>query len=641
MADNDFPKDQPEQLREATKALEEYTRALEKAQESQSKRRKALEKFQTKYEEILSKEDAARKAALEKEIADLETAAAAVEKRGTDQAKAQAEMLRAQAEFARQSKDLTKESASEMAVTLEQQESLFGDVGETIKDLTSKFEQLGFGQAGAAAAMAATTIAAKSLGMSIGFAKKEVIDQLKEFDNARRSLVPYTQGLAGANSLQAELIKKARELQMPIQDVAKFVQTASGEFRMLNLEEDATIAKLSGFAAIMEKLGVSASPKIIEEMITTGGMANIDEAIVGFESLTMKMSELGVLPKELGADYQALIPQMAMFGSAAAANIGKVSLMAKKARVDVGTLTGLADRFSGYSDAARSAQAINAVFGKPVIRDPAELVTAYYTLGEPGVLQLLQQKLMDSGIDIDPDSAGGRAKIAFLAKQFGMTRSDVMKVFDSRAVLTDEEAQKITEGATPTAGGISTELQQKASDQFRTLAGQTVTLGERFEALGEKLLVGGLEGLGIDFQSFGTNLEKGINAISEGVDGFKGSIDSLMKTFGIEIPEIVKETGKVIRDRINNPEILKQDIEDFTGSTQALNAAANTPVQTAANRQQADQRSAQMATQMAVAFVDELQNRQLNQPININATIQMDGKVVGQTAVNYMNKMFS
>lgn len=637
MAEGDFPKNQPEQLDEATAALERYTKALEKAGGTEAKREKALEEFQEKYENILAKEDEARKSALQKEIDSLDEGIEALRGRADTRANLTRERLEAEREFAKESMDLTKESSEELSKALDQQVGLFGDLSEKIDEATKKIRALGLENVATAGAIAATTVAANALGMGIAAGTKEIFKQIIEFDNARRSLIPYTQGLDGAISLQDKLIDKANELQMPIEDVAKFVGTASDEFRMLNMENDETIANLAGFSAIMEKLGVSGTPNIIEQMVTTGGMKNIEEAIIGFESLTMKMSELGVLPKELGKDYAQLIPQMAMFGAQAGANIGKLSLMAKKAKVDIGTLQGFAERFSGYSDAARSAQAINAVFGKPVIRNPAELVTAYYTLGEPGVLELVQNKLIQAGIDIDPNTAAGRTKIAFLAKQFGMTRDETMRVFGGDAMITAEEAQKITDSATPTAGGVSTELQKQAADQFKNLANKTVTLAERFESLSERAIVGALKGGGLDFQNFGPNLEKGIDITIEAFKNFKGGADKAAEALGVTVPEQVKEIFGALRDRVNDPEILKTDLEELTGETQALNAPMRPAVQPPAQK---EAETTQNATQMAVAFVDELEKRSLKQPININTTVKLDGRVVGQSAEQYLNRKY-
>ena len=164
---------------------------------------------------------------------------------------------------------------------------------------------------------------------------------------------------------------------------------------------------------------------------------------------------------------------MAIFGSSAAANIAKVSFMAKKMKVDVGTITGIAERFSGYSDAARSAQAINALFGKPVIRNPAELVTAFYTLGEGGVVQLVQQKLIESGVEIDTDSAAGRAQLRFLSQQFGVTGQDALRIFGAGEVMSAEEAEAFGKATGQTATPADTAA---AVAQFDRLALATVTV---------------------------------------------------------------------------------------------------------------------------------------------------------------------
>jgi len=631
MAEGDFPTDQSGQLKEAEAALEKYKKKLEEVAKTEGARRSEIEAFRATYGEILEQEDAQRTASLERRKRQLDEDIAL-------STGARKKINEAEREFVKESIDLNKERAEELSKSIDLEVGLFGDLSSAMDEATKKLQELGLGGAAASAAMAATVAVAGQLGMGIARTKKEIVKQIVEFDNARRSLIPYTQGLQGSIALQAQLIEKAKELQMPIEDVAKFVGTASDEFRMLNMENDEAIASLAGFSAIMDKLGASGTANIIEQMVTTGGMKNIEEAKTGLSSLTMQMSELGVLPKELAKDYAQVIPQMAMFGAQAGANIGKLSLMAKKARVDIGTLQGFAERFSGYSDAARSAQAINAVFGKPVIRNPAELVTAYYTLGEPGVLELVQNKLIQAGIDIDPNTAAGRTKIAFLAKQFGMTRDETMRVFGSDEMITAEEAEQITSAATPAAGGVATELQQKAAEQFANLANKTVTLAERLESLSERAIVGSLQGGGVDFQNFGPNLEKGINITIDAMKNFKGGADKAAEALGVTIPDGVKEILGAIRDRVNNPEIIRTDIEELTGETQALNAPVQ-PVATIRSAQDPEQ-TMQNATQMATAFVNELEKRGSKEPINIYTTVKLDGKVVGQAAEQYLNKKY-
>ena len=55
---------------------------------------------------------------------------------------------------------------------------------------------------------------------------------------------------------------------------------------------------------------------------------------------------------------------------------------------------------------------------------------------------------------------------------------------------------------------------------------------------------------------------------------------------------------------------------------------------------QKEAETTQNATQMAVAFVDELEKRSLKQPININTTVKLDGRVVGQAAEQYLNRKY-
>ena len=90
--------------------------------------------------------------------------------------------------------------------------------------------------------------------------------------------------------------------------------------------------------------------------------------------------------------------------------IAQVSAVAAKARVDVGSITAFADNFAGFRDAQKAAQTINAIFQKPVIRDPAELVRLFFTEGPAAVTAYVQNKVLETTGGIDLSTARGRVQ---------------------------------------------------------------------------------------------------------------------------------------------------------------------------------------------------------------------------------------
>ena len=184
-----------------------------------------------------------------------------------------------------------------------------------------------------------------------------------------------------------------------------------------------------------------------------------------------------------------------MFGEAASANIAKAVFAAEKMRIDPGTLTGFGEQFANFTGAARAKARINAVFGMNVIDNPAELVTAYFTGGDPAVAMLIKQKIQEKGIDMEEffEGPAGAAKAMALGAPLGLGNAqNAIRFFTSDMTAADLEG--VGEGTT-------TKGFQEAVDAMRTIP-------EQIELVSEKLAISLMDGMNLSFQNLGPVFDK-------------------------------------------------------------------------------------------------------------------------------------
>lgn len=408
----------PAELKELTEALKQYKKVVKETMEIEAERTREQKLFYS----AIRKEIGENADKLEESQRDIENQLATdklalQEAKRTKDAARQAE-LEAEIELSEKKIEVYKKVIDAQEDSADQVKKLMKEQIEAVGSLSSAFSDLGT----EVEASAFKTIAAMKL---LGLETPNFVDEARKaftvLDDARRELIPFSRTVAEANDLQNSLAERFAATRIPITDLGDAAQKASSDFSMFSVQGAEVQSRIAGFAAQLTKLGVQGGGSLIESIIADTGVENARSAIGVLEGLTMQMKELGVTPQQLFNDFNKLIGSFAMFGEAAATNIAKVSFMAQDMRVDVGTLTGFADNFSGYTGAARAAQRINAVFGANIIDNPAELVRTYYTSGAPGVALLVKQKLVDSGIDIAAALEGpaGAARAAALQPLLG------------------------------------------------------------------------------------------------------------------------------------------------------------------------------------------------------------------------------
>jgi len=496
-----------DELKEAIKLLDEYEKkAAEVYEASSTLRDNAIKDMYETIEDYGDKSDNT----LKKIDARIEKLRSSM-KRAKGEEK---ELLEIQIKGLERLRELEGKTHEEFVEHAEKKVSIIGDLknkftelANAVSDTFSGFDREAAKQFGETAAL---------VGM-FGIKIPKVSEMFKEYavglDDARRSIIPYAKSIEEANELQNALADVAGKTKIPLSDLGNSVASVSKDFGFFSAQSTEAQAKIVGFSAQLKAMGVGeGGGALVESIMSEGGIESAEVAIDMFKSMTGQMMKLGVTPVKLKEDYEKLIGTFGMFGDQAALNIAKVSFMAEKAKVDTGAITGFADNFKGYSQAAQTAQTINATFGARIIDDPAELVRTFYTAGPAGALQLVKAKIAESGLDLEQLLAGGAgaARLQMLS-QLGFGSAQAAR----RLLTTDqtqEELDQINQGVMP--GTPEAEAGKKA---FDAAAIETLDQAEIIKAATEQATIVAMEkGLGVELGEFG----KLFNRLTQSIEKF-------------------------------------------------------------------------------------------------------------------------
>jgi hypothetical protein len=309
----------------------------------------------------------------------------------------------------------------------------FDDTLKSLNDFSSLFDTVG---GKVIAQLTQQKLALAAIGIDMPNMYSEMRKVISELDDARRELIPFSRSIEDANALQAALAKRSKDSGISLTEIGTAAQSAAANFKMFNEGTVEARAEVSFFEAQLTKMGIKGGAGIIQSIITDSAAENAEVAIGTLKRMHVAMAELGAQPKQLYEDYQKLIGTFAMFGESAAANIGKVSFVAQKLEVDVGDITAFGDNFKGYTGAAKAAQTINAVFGRNIIDNPAELVRIFYTGGPGAALIHVREKLFNSGIDLEGMLSGpaGAARLQMLSGLFGVNNQTMGRMLGDRSI---------------------------------------------------------------------------------------------------------------------------------------------------------------------------------------------------------------
>tara|TARA_R100000426_G_C4824424_1_gene112060 strand:+ start:237 stop:2129 length:1893 start_codon:yes stop_codon:yes gene_type:complete len=526
----------PEQLKESIKLLDEFEKRTKELREGNTQAQKEIQKdLYTAMEDYFEMSTTE----LQKRIDSLYSTL----KRAEGE---QAELLETRIELLETLRDLEGETQEEFIEDIRERTSVLGDlknvltqIKDKVSDMFSDFDTEAAKQFGETAALVGM------FGIGIPKVKEMFRDYAVGLDDARRSIIPFATSVERANELQNQLASVASETKIPLSDLGNSVSQVSSDFGLFSVQSLEAQAAIVGFQAQMKAMGVEGGSAIIESLISEGGFEDAEKAIDMFKGLTGQMMQLGLTPIKLKEDYDKLIGTFGMFGNQAALNIAKVSFMAEKAKVDTGAITGFADNFKGYSQAAQTAQTINATFGAPIITDPAELVRTFYTAGPAGALQLVKAKIAESGLDLEQLLAGGAgaARLQMLSQLgFGSAQA-------ARRLLTTDQTQaeldQINQGVMP--GTPEAEAARKAFDRAQI---EALNQDEVIKAATEQATIVAMEkGLGVMLGDFG----KLFNRLTESIEKFTTGplTDAAIKMGQAQIPGVGKSAQELTQNVMN------------------------------------------------------------------------------------------
>ncbi len=573
MAEDDDKKIvETESIRQAKREIEELERAIKAARDTAEEREK---------ERLLNYE--ALKKASQQEVEDIETRIEAYESEARARSGVEAKLLQEKADSLKKVLQIVEDGNETelesyrnlMDKKIEENNRFLNAFGRVREGLRGAFDDI---DAGALKAMGA---ALGLLGL-FGAKAPKFGDMFSEFavslDDARRSIVPFATSIKDANILQNQFKDISATTQIPITELGDTVGSAAGQFRMFALMTQGAQANLVGFHAQMKNMGVETGSSIIESLMSDSGVQSSDDAIDIFKALTVQMKELGVMPQTLASDYNKLIGTFAMFGDAAGMNIAKVSYQAQKAKVDTGAITGFADNFKGYSDAGRTAQTINAIFGRKIIDNPAELVSVFYTGGPAAALELVKRKIVSSGIDIEEmlGGAAGAARLQMLA-QLGFGSAQAAK----RVLTTDTTISPGDQASLDSAmeGGPPG---QNLQARFDALAQEMLTQQERLNQMNEQLATELFERAGFSLGEFGIMFDGMLETVRKGffdkgglLDQFSAGLGKVIPGLGGVDPDTGEMKGASIKDVFTNLKGLSTEQSKLNAATREATTSQN------------------------------------------------------------------
>ncbi len=557
-----------EDIKKATEALEEYEARLERVLKAEEDRDRKMKAHLISMQEFIELEDT-RSETIDRHIKTLEAEKDMLLSTETEQRR----FIDSQIESLRTLKDLDREESASFEKKLEDKldaiDSFKSKLSEKLKEATRVVGEFALAMDdGIGETLGKSIIAFKLLGIQIPSFTSEVRKAALELDTARRALIPFNSTVEKTVEVQQDLATQSLRTGIPITELGDALAKASTNFRMLSLATPDAQAKVAAFSAQMRQMGVEGAASVLESLVTDQGLNSIEDAIEVFGGLTSKMQQLGVLPSTLKSDFDKLIPTFSMFGDAAMMNIAQVSLAAAKAKIDVGSITGFADNFSGYGDAARAAQTINAIFGKSVIRNPAELVRTFYTSGPAGVLQLVKQKIIESGIDLDEAFAGpaGAAKLRLMGG-LGFGSAQAAERALTGPDFTEEETELFNRGIMP-----GTPEAAAAKRGFDDTARATIPVEKQLDQITESLAVKFLEKMSLNLGTLGPAMDKLMRDLSAATFDTMAGLPNLpdLKTMLNLNAEKVKETLSGGEKTATVMPKSPTDIKDFFEATSGL-----------------------------------------------------------------------
>jgi ABC-type transporter Mla subunit MlaD len=504
----------PESVRELNEQLDKMERLLAKSGRTEKQVHSAMIKNLEEAQSLLEKSNEKIEARIEAAEAQA-TMLEGTEKRIQE---ARAETLRMLLEEREEDLDSLTDTIDKRLDELDRFSNAFNRIKDKMTDAFRSVDDQAIKAAGSALGLSAL------FGVEMPKIGKLFSEYAVSLDDARRSIVPFTTSISDANTLQEKFRETADKTKIPITQLGESVGPAAGEFRLFALETEKSQAALVGFQAQMKSMGGGSGALIAESIMTEGSISSAEQSINMFKALSVQMKDLGVMPQVLSENYNKLIGTFGMFGDSATINIARTSLAATKAKVDVGAITGFGENFSGYSQAASTAQQINAIFGRRIIDNPAELVSIFYTGGGEAALEYVKRKLVTSGVNLE-EMLGGAAGAARLRMLGGMGFGDAKSA--RRALLGDTTISAGEQSSLVDAmeKGKTGEGKDELTTRFDDIAREMLTQAVRVQQMNEEVTADFFSSLGVGLDKFGLMFD---GMLTE-VDGAFGRINEKFK----------------------------------------------------------------------------------------------------------------
>ena len=551
----------PEQIKKATEALEEYAQSLREFNQIADPKQIIDEIDQrSELNKLLSIEFEERQKIITSKQQEIQTQieslnALADDKKFSDFQKKKLEMLKDEQQALQSIRDTNNASSAEIAANNEKVASSLGDLAQSAAGAEEGISSLG----GAAAALGlgvtgAVMLKDAFLGLRSALNPSNIINFVIALDDSRRAMQPFLGSIEHAAETHKELALAARDAIIPIEDLHGIVTEASDAFSLLSKEQPEVIAQLAVLEGQMRRLGGTGTTRILESLITEGGMDSVDAATNRIKALTIQMKDLGVTPKQFTESFVNLIPNLALFGSQADNMIAKITLAAQKSKIGTEAITGVAEQFSTYSGAAQAIQGINAIFGEPLFTDPAALVDLFYSEGPEGILKALQDKLAGG---LDPETPAGRAQIKALQQILGGLGDSqtILRAFDPDAQVAEDQREALVQEPTG-------DEQARLIGDFDALNKSTASLKDQAAAAAQELALTAARAAELDLTRLSTMAEKTIELaelalapkaeelgaeIAPGVNEFEKTLDFLLGGaklgLGVDIEEALEKMG--------------------------------------------------------------------------------------------------
>lgn len=271
-----------------------------------------------------------------------------------------------------------------------------------------------------------------------------------------------------------------REFGISLQDIASSRMALMDGLSGYGVMQEGEQKRLTELTAQYGKLGVSSSDAagILETSTRVLGQSTA-ETEIAIEETRLLAQGIGIsLPKAM-SDLNAALPKLAAFGSGAAEIFIELEKQSQETGLAISELTGLADKFMTFDDAAKAAGNLNAVLGTQMF-DTMGLLSAQLD-GPDAFINKLRADLQASVGDYETLNVFQKEAIANAA---GMGVEQLSAMMNSQdAIVENTELQTSFNDALASGRSLFEELAILGKQLMISLQGPMEKLGKVFSVV--------------------------------------------------------------------------------------------------------------------------------------------------------------